>query len=84
MNPTDIPNSAVDALSDINEMRYKIASLLNVDLTNAVEIYEVNRCADNRGCTKLYPMGRRVLSDLRYARYYIDIKDFDAAVRYYI
>jgi len=82
MNPVDIPNSAVDALSDINQMRYKIASMLNVDLTKAVEIYEVNRCADNRGCAKLYPLGRRVLSDLRYARYYIDIKDFDAAVRF--
>lgn len=81
MHPTEIPDNRRSALADITFMRMKIGEVLDINPTTSVEIYQVDNC-DDSGCTQVYPRGRRSLSGMRYGRYYIDIKNFQAAVRF--
>jgi len=82
MDQTEIPGNERDALTWINDMRFGIANALGISASASVKIYQVDSCADNTGCTQVFPGGRRHLAGMRYSRVYVDIKNFMAAVSF--
>jgi len=82
MDQTEIPANERDALTWINDMRFGIANALGISASASVKIYQVDSCADNTGCTQVFPGGRRHLAGMRYSRVYVDIKNFMAAVSF--
>jgi len=81
MNPMEIPSSEREALNDVFIMQSKLGGHLGINPAQTIEVYQVDSCF-NGNCAQVYPSARRSLQDTRYARYYIDIKHLNGAVRF--
>lgn len=80
-DPTDIPNT-MNAPDAVVDLKYAIAKEFGVSFSE-LDIYRVDSCAGER-CQQVYPrtFRRRVLQADRYARYYVDIKNAEAARKF--
>lgn len=81
MNPMEIPSSEREALEDVFIMQSKLGGHLGINPTQTIKVYQVDSCS-NDNCAQVYPSARRSLQDIRYARYYVDIKHLNGAVRF--